>query len=72
MRVSPIQYCLQIIIKQEKPNVNCCNVNNWTIFTLLKNPAFVIYLINCFLHCLGAYTVFGFTSVSVFVVHFTH
>ena len=52
------------MIKKEKPSMNCSNVHNWKMFTLLKSPAFVIYLINCFLHCLGAYTVFGFTSVS--------
>ena len=55
-----------IITKQEKPTNDYCNVQNWTICSPLKNPAFGLFLLNCFLHCLGAYTVFGFTSVRLY------
>lgn len=45
------------------PSKSCCscNLSEFKVIKLLKQPSLVIFLVSCFFHCLGAYTVFGFT-----------
>ena len=38
---------------------------------MLKKPSFLLFLTQCFLHCLGGYTMFSFTSVRPKIVNLT-